>query len=295
MELRHLRYFIATAEEENVSRAALNLHVSQPAISRQIHDLEYELGFQLFERNAKSLKLTEAGKKFLADAKTILKFTDDAVKNARAVASGTGGEIHVGYAPALTVKILPPTLRAFQKEFPKVRVALHDVSGEEMFQRLREGKLHVVLTVLPEKKTPQGLLRKELVRDIVCVAVAPKHPLAKSKLVTLDRLVSEPIIGLRHDEYPGYLDFVANIFAPIGHVPRLAGEHDSINSILASVEAGQGIALVAQSTACMTGSRLKLIPVAGTPAIIIYAAWKREAVPLLVEKFVAAAVQSARQ
>src|SRR5882724_10319109 len=98
MELRHLRYFIAAAEEENVSRAALKLRVSQPGISRQIKDLEDEIGFQLFERSAKSLKLTEAGKFFLTEAKSILQRADDAVKNARAVAGGTNGEINVGYA-----------------------------------------------------------------------------------------------------------------------------------------------------------------------------------------------------
>src|SRR6516162_3226688 len=132
MELRHLRYFIAAAEEENVSRAALKLHVSQPGISRQIRDLEDEIGFQLFERSAKSLKLTEAGKLFLAEAKSVLQRADEAVKKAKAVAENAGGQLHVGYAPSLTVKILPPSLRAFQAQFSKVRVSLHDLSTEEM-------------------------------------------------------------------------------------------------------------------------------------------------------------------
>src|SRR3954470_13780734 len=99
MELRHLRYFVAVAEAENVSRAALKLRVSQPGIRRQIRDLEDEIGFQLFERSAKSLKLTAAGKTFLAEALAVLKRADEAVKNARAVAGGTAGELHVGYAP----------------------------------------------------------------------------------------------------------------------------------------------------------------------------------------------------
>ncbi|HEX3890227.1 MAG TPA: LysR family transcriptional regulator, partial [Verrucomicrobiae bacterium] len=84
MELRHLRYFVAVAEEENVSRAALKLHISQPGISRQIHDLEDDLGFQLFERSAKSVRLTGAGKVFLTEARVVLQHADDAVKKARA-------------------------------------------------------------------------------------------------------------------------------------------------------------------------------------------------------------------
>ena len=152
MELRHLRYFVAVAEEENVSRAALKLHVSQPGLSRQICDLEDEIGFQLFERSAKSLKLTAAGKVFLTEAKAVLQRADDGVKKARAVAHGDSGEIHVGYAPSLTVQILPPMLRAFQGEFPQVRVTLHDLSSEEMLAQLGEKKLHVALTARPPDK-----------------------------------------------------------------------------------------------------------------------------------------------
>src|SRR5271167_2639368 len=111
MELRHLRYFVAVAEAENVTRAATKLHVSQPALSRQIHDLEEEIGFPLFERSAKSVRLTDAGRLFLNEARAVIERAELAVKNARAVAGGIRGEIHVGYAPSLTVQILPLTLR----------------------------------------------------------------------------------------------------------------------------------------------------------------------------------------
>src|SRR5437870_5076913 len=124
MELRHLRYFIAVAEEENVSRAALKLHVSQPALSRQIRDLEDEIGFPLLERSAKSVHLTEAGRAFLPGAREVLQQAEQAVKTARAIAEGGSGELHVGYAPSLTARILPQTLRAFQAELLKVRVRL---------------------------------------------------------------------------------------------------------------------------------------------------------------------------
>src|SRR5512132_3083470 len=143
MELRHLRYFVAAAEAENVSRAAMKLHVSQPALSRQIRDLEEELGFSLFERSARSVRLTEGGKAFLVEARAVLQRTDEAVHTARAVAAGGRGELHVGYAPSPTVRIIPPALRAFQMEMPKVRVKLHDLSNQEMLAGLRDGKLQV--------------------------------------------------------------------------------------------------------------------------------------------------------
>ena len=104
MELRHLRYFVAVAEMENVSRAALKLHVSQPALSRQIRDLEDAIGFSLFERTAKSVRLTDAGRAFLDNARALLQNADDAVTKARAVASAEPTELHVGYSPTPTAE-----------------------------------------------------------------------------------------------------------------------------------------------------------------------------------------------
>jgi LysR family transcriptional regulator, benzoate and cis,cis-muconate-responsive activator of ben and cat genes len=126
VELRHLRYFVAAAETENVSRAALKLHVSQPALSRQIRDLEDEIGFCLLERTAKSVRLTEAGRAFLNDARALLQHADEAVKKARAVASAEPTELHVGYSPTPVAEILPKTLPAFQRAMPSVHVRLHD-------------------------------------------------------------------------------------------------------------------------------------------------------------------------
>src|SRR5579863_6215004 len=101
MELRHLRYFIVVAEEQNVTRAAARLHVSQPPLSRQIRDLEEELGVALFKRTAKSVELTAAGKIFLTEARAILQRSNEAVQTVRAVASVGRGQVRVGYAPSL--------------------------------------------------------------------------------------------------------------------------------------------------------------------------------------------------
>ena len=124
VELRHLRYFVAVAETENVSRAALKLHVSQPALSRQIRDLEDEIGFCLLERTAKSVSLTDAGRAFLNDARALLQQADEAVKKARAIAGAEPTELKVGYSPAATARILPPILRAYQRVMPKAHVKL---------------------------------------------------------------------------------------------------------------------------------------------------------------------------
>ena len=293
MELRHLRYFIGVAEEENVSRAALKLHVSQPALSRQIRDLEEELGFLLLERSAKSVRLTEAGRAFLTEARAVLQRTEDAVKAARAIATGVRGELHVGYAPSLTARILPPALRAFQAELPNVRVRLHDLSTEEMLAGLREGKLQIAFVVRLTPALLRGLRFEELARDPMSLAVAPKHPLAGRRTVTLAEVAREPLITYSRKDYPDAHENLAAMFAAIKSKPRIAEEHDSVSSLIAAVEAGNGVAIAPQSLACTAGPRLKLIPFSPAPApLIIGAAWSKDGLTAAAERFLKCAKET---
>ena len=293
MELRHLRYFIGVAEEENVSRAALKLHVSQPALSRQIRDLEEELGFLLLERSAKSVRLTEAGRAFLTEARAVLQRAEDAVKAARAIATGGRGELHVGYAPSLTARILPPTLRAFQAELPNVRVRLHDLSTEEMLAGLREGKLQIAFVVRLTPALLRGLRFEELARDSICLAVAPKHPLAGRRTVTLAEVAREPLVTYSRKDYPDAHENLAAMFAAIKSKPRIAEEHDSVSSLIAAVEAGNGVAIAPQSLTCTAGPRLKLIPFSPAPApLIIGAAWSKDGLTAAAERFLKCAKET---
>jgi DNA-binding transcriptional LysR family regulator len=289
MELRHLRYFVAVAEEENVSRAALKLHVSQPALSRQIHDLEDEIGFALFERGAKSLRLTPAGRTLLTEARGVLQHAVEAVKKARESVGSQHGQIHVGYAPSLTIEILPQALRAFQAIFPNVRVALHDLSTEELVSQLRERKLQVAITVWPDRKLLRGLGYRELARYPICVAVPPKHFLAKSKSVSLAQVVSEPLIGYSRVDYPEHQGFLQKFFESTGRKPRVVEEHDGVTSLVAAVESGAGLALMPSCAAPMLGSRLKLIPLAPpAPLVPVGVAWqKAPPVSEIVKQFIA--------
>lgn len=294
MELRHLRYFVAVAEAENVSRAALKLHVSQPGISRQIRDLEEEIGFQLFERSAKSLKLTSAGKTFLTEARAVLQRADEAVKTARAIATGEQGELHVGYAPSPTSRILPPALRAFQLESPNVRVKLHDFSTEEMVGGLRTGKLQIAFLVRPISGMLRGVNFEEVLRDPICLAVALKHSLARRRTVTLADVVSEPIVIYSRAEYPEAHEELTEMFAHSKTKPRIAEEHDGVASLIAGVESGNGVALVPKSIACIAGPRLKLVRIQpAPPPLIIGAAWSKEGLAPAAERFLKCARQVA--
>jgi len=295
MELRHLRYFIGVAEEENVSRAALKLHVSQPALSRQIRDLEDELGFLLLERSAKSVHLTEAGRAFLIEARAVLQRAEDAVKAARAIATGESGELHVGYAPSITARILPQILRAFQAELPKVRVRLHDFSTEEMLAGLREGRLQIAFVVRLTPALLRGLRFAELSRDSICLAVAPEHPLAGRRAVTLVEIAREPLITYSRKDYPDAYENLIDLFATIKIKPRIVEEHDSVSSLIAAVESGTGVAVAPQSLACTAGPRLKLIPFSPALApLVVGVAWSKHGLTAAGERFLKCARETVR-
>ena len=275
MELRHLRYFVAVAEEENVTRAAERLHVSQPPLSRQIHDLEEELGVQLFERSAKSVRLTDAGRLFLNEARAVLDRVDEATRAVKAISSGASGELHVGYAPSLAVDILPRALRQFQTEMPGVRVQLHDLSTDEMLTGLRENKIAVALMVQQPAHNLRGLQTVELQRYRVSVAVSPIHPLARAKQVGFGQIINERIIGYSQKDYPEFLHWFVRLPWPNKKAPRIAEEHDSVTSLIAAVEVGRGVSVVPDSLACLSGPRLKLVPLDPQPEpFAVIGAWR---------------------
>ena len=288
MELRHLRYFVAVAEEENVSRAASKLRVSQPGVSRQIHDLEDEIGFLLFARTGKSVRLTVAGKIFFAEARDILARTVGAVERARAVLASRE-EINVGYVPSGTVEILPRALRSFRGRFPGVHVTLHDLSAEDMPPLLLQKKLDIALTVL-RYKLPRELAMQELARYETCVAVGVTHPLAKAKCVRLEQMASEPIATYTRKDYPGYHKHLAKMFDTIGCKPRIGSEHDSGSSLIAAVAAGHEFALLPSSVGGTAGARLKLLKLRpALPPWSIVALWRKDAETEAVRAFIAAA------
>jgi DNA-binding transcriptional LysR family regulator len=265
VELRHLRYFVAVAEAENVLRAATQkLHVSQPAVSRQIRDLEDELGVELFKRTGKSVKLTDAGFLFLKEARGILERTDEATRNVRAFAQAGETELHVGYSPALRTQILSPALHAFQKAMPRVHVKLHDWTGEKIAAGLRDGRLQLALTVRPSKRGAfRGLHFEELLREQVRLAVPPNHPFAQRRSVSLVDAAREPFVGLTREDFPDYDAYLSAVFAPIKSKPRVIEEHDSLISVISAIEAGTGVGLTVLGFSF--GSQVKLVRLTPEP------------------------------
>ena len=277
------RYWDAVCVE-----AAAKLHVAQPALSRQIRDLECELGVPLFERTSRSVNLTDAGKEFLTEAREVLQRAELATKKVRAFATGERGEIHLGYAPSPAVELLPKALQAFAERCPGVRMNLHDLSIEEMLQGLRAGQLNAALTVQSSPKRMRGLVFEGLRTYPVCVAVHRKHPLARAKTVNLAQLAQEHLIVYSRTEYPDYHEWLRGLFEQAKQaLPTEVEEHDSGTGIMAAVEAGRGVALVPSILSSVAGPRLKFLGLQPSPQpFVVGVAYHRRNLSPAARRFV---------
>ena len=264
MELRHLRYFLAVGEALSFTKAAAQLRVAQPALSRQVQDLEEEIGVDFLRRSPRGVTLTAEGKLFLEEVRELLNRTDEAVEKVRALARGEYGELHVGYAPTPTVEILPPALAAFQRAVPRVKLLLHDLSSDELISGLRNGTLELAIMVEPTGEQTAGIEFELLRTSPLSVAMIAAHPFARLKSIPLEKLAAEPLIGFRRKDYPEYYDFLDRIFAPIRAKPCIAVECDSASSLITEVEAGRGISLASPSLKLVAGKRLLYRALTGT-------------------------------
>ena len=264
MELRHLRYFLVVGEVLNFTKAAARLHVAQPALSRQVRDLEEEIGVDLLRRSPRGVVLTAEGKLFLEEVRELLKHADESVERVRALARGEYGELHIGYIPIPTVEILPPALEAFRKAAPHVRLVLHDLPTDELISELRNATLELAIMVQPLGEQTAGI-EFEILRDYPwIVALNASHPFARLRSIALEKVATEPLVGLSRKGYSEYHRILERIFAPVSSKPRIAMECDSEDSLSMEVAAGRGIALVTTILKLMSGKRLLYRPLTGT-------------------------------
>jgi DNA-binding transcriptional LysR family regulator len=245
MKFRHLEYFVAAAEELNFTHAADRLHVSQPPFSKQIRDLEDELGVALFQRERKGVALTAAGKAFLDDARHILEACDASVKRAQRISRGEIGELTIGYISALTHDFLGKALEAWRKTAPGIVIDCIEMDSGSQERALLEGRIAVGLLVPSDRPVLRLLRVRRLIEYPVRVALPKSHPHAKKPRIPLAQLKEEPFIGLNR-MYPNYGDWLLNVCRREGFTPRVVKEADGAASALAFVAAGFGVAVVSQ-------------------------------------------------
>jgi len=275
MELRHLRSFVAVAEERHFGRAAERLHMAQPPLSQQIRRLEAELGATLLHRTTRSVELAPAGDVLLVRAREILALVEGATEDARRAARGEFGRLAVGFTGSATYALLPQVAAALRSELPGVVL---DLRGELLtpaqVERLLDGRLDVGLLRPPVR---DGDLAVEVVRSEPLVAVLPEaHPLAEADSVPLEELEGEPFVV-----YPSHFrsvvhDAVEATCAAHGFHPRVALEVSETATLVSFVAAGLGVSLVPESVRHMTVHGAVYRPLARDAAAVELAvAWRR--------------------
>lgn len=278
MELRHLQYFIALAEELSFTRAARRLHISQPPLSMQIRNLEEELGVTLFDRDRRNVALTAAGERFLREARQIVDHVDRAVRVAREAGRGFAGTITLAINPSLDLLLLPRLLRRTGEELPGVEVCLRQLSHREQIEALAQGTVDVGFLRPPlEERDRRGLVVETLMQEALLLAIPADHALARRKSVPLGKLAGENCILWQRAVAPGSYDAVLAACQAAQFCPRIAYEAEAIQTALGLVSGGLGIAFVPESTRVLSREGVVYTRITGNPVMLeLSLVWRRD-------------------
>lgn len=275
LDLRQLRYFVAVAETEHVGRAAEALHISQSPLSRQIAQLEKQLGLVLFERSQQRIRLTADGRVFLSETRALLRHADRLENLGRRLGRGEEGGLCIGYVgDAMHTGVLPGALRALQEERPGIHVALYSLSAAEQFEGLRQRSLDIALVREPPAGDDPDLLAAPLVEDPLLLALPAAHPLAAREELAPADLDGQAWIAVENIQDPGWRDtFLASCVAS-GFTPDIRLEAAEPLTALGLVASGLGLALIQKSMVRGTaeGIAVRELPWHET-SVHLWAAW----------------------
>ena len=273
MELRHLRYFQAVAEELSFSKAARRLRIAQPALSRAVQEIEREIGTQLIERERRAPRLTPAGAVLLHETGLILERLEESMRRVRRTAKGEEGELKLGYIGPPTRMFLARLLKEYARRFPRVTVILEERTPERVWEMVSKGRLSVGLTRPVLAHEALGLQTLLLREEKFCAAVPKDHPWAKLTSLPWKKLAGEPLIILARREGAGSHDTIRAACDEAGFEPRIKHTPSLIGTIMQYVEAGAGIGVVPEST---TSRNLALIPLKPQHTIPLVMVWAKE-------------------
>ncbi|MBF2009042.1 MAG: LysR family transcriptional regulator [Chlorogloeopsis fritschii C42_A2020_084] len=285
MELRHLRYFIAVAEELHFSRAAERLHIAQPPLSQQIQQLETELGVELFDRKTKrQVQLTEAGRVFLREAYQLLAQLEEAIELTRSTGRGERGQLRVGFISSVTYDVLPNILEAFHQQFPEVELILQELTTTEQENALRNHRIQVGFAHLPLED--DSLCWECIQQENLFVALPVIHPLAKQEQIVVRSLADEQFILFPRYLGIGLYDKIIALCQQGNFTPKVAQEAIQMQTIIGLVSAGMGIAIVPSSLQNLqrTGVVYRAIAQA-TPLVETAVVWQPEAETPVMQQF----------
>ncbi len=245
MDLRHLKYFIAVAEELNIGRASQRLYISQPHLTRQIQQLEEELNVQLLLRTPKGVELTQAGEMFLKEARNIRSLMEQGIERTKRTSQGKMGRLDIGILGTGILHAIPQILRQFRDTHPEVKVVLHTMSKAEQVEALQQKRIsigfHRMPLIIPDI---ENLL---IVNEKLYLAVNEDHPLSQQESVSFMELAKQPIVLFPTEARPNFVDKVIELCRNKGFVPEISQLVGDVFTGVALVAGGFGISIVPES------------------------------------------------
>jgi DNA-binding transcriptional LysR family regulator len=242
LELRHLRYFVAVAEELNFARAAARLQIAPPALSVQIRKLEEEIGVELLARDGRGTKITEAGRAFLGQARKSIADAQLGASLARRAAHGEIGQLLIGYNTPTEFRVFPQVIPAFRKCAPNIHLSFHDLKTVQIIERLRRDELDLGFVWLPVPTA--GFDVRELSRESMVAVIPAAHRLASASAVSIKDLVREPLITFRRELEPYTYHQIEELFLAAGATMNIAYELDSSPQMVNFVAMGEGCSIL---------------------------------------------------
>ena len=275
IELRHLRYFLALAEELHFRRAAEKLFISQPGLSRQIKQLEERLGCQLVNRESKKVRLTPAGVYLRNEVRYVLNHLDLTYRRARLLASGEEGELRIGFVGSAMQNIIPELVTRMTKQSPGIHFSLSEMANDQQIQALKTDAID--LGFLRVKRVPPPLELRPVFEDTFSLALPVDHPIGPDNFRDMSQLADASFILFSSDYSPLYYDQVLSICEDQGFRPRVSHRSVHANTIFRLVENGLGVALIPSVFRSGFDLRIKFIELDRIPQrAMLYAAWRRD-------------------
>jgi DNA-binding transcriptional LysR family regulator len=267
LELRHLRYFLATAEALNYGRAAERLRIAQPGLSQQIKNLEEIVGTPLFDRTRRSVQLTLAGELFVQEARKAIEQAETALLVARRAGRGEVGRIAIGYVgSAAYTGVLTTMVGEFRTAYPEVELQISEMEMQQQLQQISEGKLDIGF-IRPPVPMPLGITNIPVLLEEIMVALPVSHPLTDADSVPLASLSGETFITPRHPPDVSFHKHTTVACQAAGFIPRLGPQGRDFVTIASMVAVGLGVALVPQSLRSIQVPGLRYKPIAGEPIL----------------------------
>jgi len=279
MELRHLRYFVALAEELNFTRAAKKLRLAQPSLTWQIHNLEGELGVRLLDRTKNQVSLTEEGISFLVDARRLVALSEESMKAVQRFSRGESGQLNLGYLFKFNFDLLPSTLATFYQRCPGIEVNLFDMLPAEQLGALETRKIDLGFVGLRPSAANKGkaeLAWECVARHDVVVVLPAHHPLAKKSAITFTDLKLLFFVAMAETTHPGFREWLSGICQQAGFTPRILQEVDLETGLMSFVAEGLGVTLACDQIKKLPHPGVVFRPLAGAAKTDYWIAWNHE-------------------